>query len=99
MMSNATNQRPVVRDRALDEGRRVLDLAEGILIGLRRYPTGAAFEELLSVAHRHDTSVSAVAAGLVAMVTGDHNAAESNPAAAYVAQREWGDLLAGKIQP
>jgi hypothetical protein len=75
------------------EGRRVLDLAEGILIGLRRYSIAAAFEELVAVAHRHDLTMSAAASALVALATGDTAAAESRPGEAAVAELEWGSLL------
>jgi hypothetical protein len=40
------------RNRKL-EGTRVLDTAEGILIGLRRCRSEAAFEELISAAERN----------------------------------------------
>jgi len=78
--------------RAL-EGRRVLDLAEGILIGLRRYSTEAAFGELVAVAHRHDITVSAAASALVELATGVTDTGEFTPLALAIAQHEWGSLL------
>jgi hypothetical protein len=96
MIRSAAEQPPLSHDLAL-QGRRVLDLAEGILIGLRRYPTGAAFEELITVARRHDVSLSAVAAALVALATGDHTVAESDPAACEAALQQWRELLADKL--
>lgn len=75
------------------EGRRVLDLAEGILIALRRCSVEAAFAELVEVAHRHDMNVSATAAALVNLAT-DANAADRHPVEAAVVQLEWGSLLA-----
>ena len=78
--------------RAL-EGRRVLDLAEGILIGLRRYSAEAAFGELVGVAHRHDITVSAAASALVELATGDTDPANFHRVVVAIAQHEWGSLL------
>lgn len=47
-MGTGTSNSPLGRDRNLG-GRRILDLAEGILIGSRRYSTEAAFEELAAM--------------------------------------------------
>lgn len=80
------------RSRAL-EGRRVLDLAEGILIGLRRYSIEHAFEELVDVAFRHDMSVTAAAAALVDLASAGTDNPETQSLALSVAQREWRDLL------
>jgi hypothetical protein len=76
------------------EGRRTLDLAEGILIGLRRYSTEAAFKELVSVAGRHGLSVSVVASALVAVATGEA-VRQATPSAAEIAvELKWNELLA-----
>ena len=75
------------------DGRRILDLAEGVLMGLRRYSSSDAFEDLVRVASRHGLSVSVVAAALVALAAGDTDAAERNPAAALAADLEWSGLL------
>ena len=75
------------------EGRRVLDLAEGVLVGSRRYSTEAAFGELVAVAHRHDITVSAAAAALVALATGDPETTDANPTEVAIAQHTWGALL------
>jgi hypothetical protein len=85
-----------VAQPGVHDGRRILDLAEGVLIGLRRYPAGEAFEELISVASRHGLSVSVVAAALVALAAGDTDAAELNPAAALAVELEWSQLLSLK---
>jgi hypothetical protein len=79
--------------RIVLEGRRVLDLAEGVLVGLRRYSTEAAFGELVDVAHRHDVTVSAVASALVALATGDIDASDMHPVEMAIAQHHWGDVL------
>jgi hypothetical protein len=93
MIGNGVSARPQGRDRTLEGSRRGLDLAEGILIGLRRYRTEAAFEELVDVASRHGLSVSAVASALVGLATGDVDAAGSTTAATLAAQLQWSDLL------
>ena len=83
MIGNGVSARPRDRDRTLEGTRRGLDLAEGILIGWRRYRPAAAFEELVDVAVRHGLSVSA----------GDIDTTESTTAATLAAQLQWGDLL------
>lgn len=91
--------RELIRNRAglgrdpMLEGRRVLDLAQGILIGIRRYRTEAAFEELVTVAHEHDVSVSAVAAALLALATGTAHETDVPSESFTVADRAWGDLF------
>jgi ANTAR domain len=75
------------------EGRRVLDLAEGILIGLRRYSAEAAFDELVSVARHHEIAMSAAASALVDLATGDVGTDNGRPVEIAIAQHEWGDLL------
>ncbi len=95
MIRNGTSARPLGRDRdrTLEGTRRGLDLAEGILIGWRRYRPEAAFEELVDVALRHGLSVSAVASALVGVATGAIDAVESTSAATLAAQLQWSDLL------
>jgi hypothetical protein len=93
MIRNGVSERPLGRDRMLEGSRRGLDLAEGILIGWRRYRAEAAFEELVDVASRHGLSVSAVALALVGLATGDIDAGGSTTAATKAAQLQWGDLL------
>ncbi|BBZ26303.1 hypothetical protein MMAD_05980 [Mycolicibacterium madagascariense] len=84
---------PRDHDRAFAGSRRGLDLAEGILIGWRRYPPTAAFEELVDVASRHALSVSAVALALVSLAIGDADVAAPSAAATLAAQRQWSDQL------
>ncbi len=86
------NRTSVGRGRA-PEGRRVLDLAEGILIGLRRYSSEAAFGDLVAVAYRHDITVSAAASALVAVATGGTEVTDVNPGDVVIAQHEWCRLL------
>jgi len=75
------------------EGRRVLDLAEGILIGLRRYSAEAAFGELVAVAHRHDITVSAVASALVELATGGTDSSDFHRVEVAIARHQWGSML------
>lgn len=78
----------------MESSRRGLDLAEGILIGWRRYRPASAFEELVDVASRHGLSVSAVASALVVLAAGDITTTQSATAATLAARLHWSDLLA-----
>jgi ANTAR domain len=51
-------------------GRRVLDTAEGILIGLRRCDTDAALQELVTASRTHGVAVFAIASALVDLAGG-----------------------------
>jgi ANTAR domain len=75
------------------QARRSLDLAQGILIGLRRCTTEDAFDELVTVAHKHSVSVSALASALVTLGTGTADEPESDRDALAVAHLAWGDLV------
>jgi hypothetical protein len=72
---------------------RILDTARGILIGIRRYPSETAFDELLSAAQRHGVPVFAMAWALVRLAgdssTQSHDFADAQLAAQY----EWGHLF------
>ena len=80
-------------------GRRVLDTAVGILVGLRGCTPDAAFRELLGVAERHAVPVFAVAAALVDLASSPTSppGADLNghtaSAARQAARREWSGLL------
>lgn len=89
LIRNRTN---LGRDRTLD-GRRVLDLAQGILIGFQRYRTEAAFEELVTVAHKHDVTMSSLAAAVVALATGTTGETDVPREALAVAELVWGEYL------
>lgn len=90
---NSTRNRPGTTLGRPPEGRRILDLAEGILIGARRYSPEAAFAELVAVAHRHDITVSAAASALVALAMEDTDAADLRPVEMAIAHHHWGSLL------
>lgn len=72
---------------------RILDRAEGILIGLRRCPSEAAFRELLSVAERHQVPVFAMAWALVHLTSGNEKSPDTFHCAQSAARLEWGPLL------
>ncbi|BBX61462.1 ANTAR domain-containing protein [Mycobacterium saskatchewanense] len=71
---------------------RILDTARGILIGLRRCPSDAAFDELHSAALRHKVPVFAMAWALVHLA-GDGEKTPSFTDAQRAARREWGSLF------
>lgn len=65
----------------------MIDLAVGILVGLRGCSPDAAFSELIHVVHDTRVGIGSIAAGLVAVASG---AATADHAEAYNA---WGDLV------
>jgi hypothetical protein len=74
--------------RASDEtSRRVIDVATGILIGLRGCSDHEAFEELVRVVHETGIGIGRLAAGLVALASGSSTAEHAEAFAA------WGELL------
>lgn len=77
------------------QGGRMLDTALGILIGLRRCRSDAAFQELLVAAQRHRVPVDAMAWGLVHLTCG--RSPETSDAAQSAAHHEWGRLLAEPV--
>ena len=72
---------------------RILDTARGILIGLRRCPSQAAFDELHTAAVRHKVPVFAMAWALVHLA-GDGEKTPSFVDAQSAARHEWGPLFA-----
>jgi hypothetical protein len=76
------------------QAQRELDLAKGILMGLRRCSPAAALCELSDAAKRHRLGINGIASALVdlADIGGQSVEATAGPAhsAAYL---EWGDLL------
>ncbi|MBW0019165.1 MAG: ANTAR domain-containing protein [Mycobacterium sp.] len=71
---------------------RILDTARGILIGLRRCRSDAAFDELHSAALRHKVPVFALAWALVHLA-GEGEKTPSFVDAQSAARREWGRLF------
>ncbi|UXA16390.1 ANTAR domain-containing protein [Mycobacterium sp. SMC-4] len=70
-----------------DTSRQVIDVAVGILIGLRGCSRREAFDELVAVVHRTGTGLGTIASGLVAVASG---ASSARYAEAY---HEWGELI------
>jgi len=81
------------------EGRRIFDTALGILIGLRRCSSDAAFHELLGAAQRHGFPAYAMAWALVHLAGGGEQSAQPFSAAQSAARHEWGQLFAPSIVP
>jgi hypothetical protein len=71
---------------------RILDTARGIIIGLRRCRSDAAFDELHSAAIRHRVPVFAMAWALVHLA-GDGEKTASFTDAQSAARHEWGPLF------
>jgi hypothetical protein len=70
-----------------DTSRRVIDVAIGILVGLRGCSDQAAFDELVRVVHQTGIGIGRLAAGLVAVASG------SSSAEHVEAFTVWGDLI------
>jgi hypothetical protein len=83
------------------QGRRVLDTAEGVLVGLRGCDTRAAFSELVHAAQAHGIPVFSMAAALVELATGHQDSDDSSPRAQAAALAEWSRLLEAspRLQP
>lgn len=75
-------------------GGRILDRAQGILIGLRRCSSETALHELLSAAQRHKMPVFAMAWALVHLAGGGGKSHHTFIDAQSAARREWGQLFA-----
>ncbi|ANI40812.1 hisitidine kinase [Mycolicibacterium vaccae 95051] len=72
---------------AEDTSRQVIDVAVGILIGLRGYTRKDAFDELVRVVHQTGIGLGAVASGLVAVASGTASAEHAE------AFNAWGELI------
>jgi hypothetical protein len=83
------------------QGRRVLDTAEGVLVGLRGCDTRSAFHELVCAAQTHGVPVFSMAAALVKLATGSNDSAEISARAQTAALEQWGRLLdaSPRLQP
>ncbi|MEH3143046.1 MAG: ANTAR domain-containing protein [Mycobacterium kyogaense] len=75
--------------RSDDTSRQVIDIAVGILIGVRGYSRREAFDELVRVVRETGTGLGSAAAGLVAVATG------SSTAEQFAA---WGDVVGGRVR-
>jgi hypothetical protein len=70
-----------------DTSRRVIDVAIGILVGLRGCSDHEAFDELVRVVHQTGIGIGRLAAGLVALASGSATAEHAEVFAV------WGELL------
>jgi hypothetical protein len=80
-----------VNPERLGDGVRMLDRAEGILVGLRRCRVDTAFDEIVGASQRHGVPAMRVAQALVELAEGR---APHDTEAAAVARAEWAELLA-----
>jgi hypothetical protein len=67
--------------------RRVIDVAIGILIGLRGYSDREAFDELVQVVHQTGVGIGSIASGLVGLASGSSSADHAE------AFNAWGELI------
>jgi hypothetical protein len=80
--------------RGDESSRRVIDVAVGILVGLRGYSDREAFEEIVRVVNQTGIGIGSLAAGLVALASGSSSAGHAE---AFTA---WGELLRrGRLIP
>lgn len=70
-----------------DSSRKVIDLATGILVGLRCCSPREAFDELVGVMNETGVGIGSLASGLVALACGGSSAGHTEAFAA------WGDLV------
>lgn len=70
--------------------RRVIDIAIGILVGLRGCTERQAFDELVTVVKQTGLGLGRVAGGLVALAGGSSSA---DPAEVFTV---WGELIRGR---
>jgi hypothetical protein len=70
-----------------EASRRTVDVAVGILIGLRGYTDREAFDELVGVVNRTGLGIFTVAASLVAVATGSSSAEDTE------AFNAWGEPI------
>jgi hypothetical protein len=73
--------------RADDTSRKVIDIAVGILVGLRGCSPEAAFAELARVVCQTGIGIGSIAAGLVALASGSSSPEHAEAFAV------WGELI------
>jgi hypothetical protein len=72
----------------------VIDVAVGILVGLRGCSEREAFDELVRVVHQTGIGIGSLASGLVALASGSSSGGHAE---AFIA---WGELLRhGRLVP
>lgn len=70
-----------------DTSRRVIDVAIGILVGLRGCSEREAFDELVRVVHQTGVGIGSLASGLVAVASGSSSAGDAEAFAV------WGEAI------
>ena len=79
---------PAAHKRA--SGARILDRAEGVLVGLRRCRVEDAFDEIVSTSREESVPAIRVAQALVEVAEGGEPADQQ---AGEIVRRHWGHLL------
>ncbi|MDT5009549.1 MAG: hypothetical protein QOH57_1166 [Mycobacterium sp.] len=80
---------PAANKRA--SGARILDRAEGVLVGLRRCHVEEAFDEIVAISREQSVPAIRVALALIELAEGDEPADDE---AGEIVRRRWGHLLA-----
>jgi hypothetical protein len=80
---------PAANKRAT--GARILDRAEGVLVGLRRCRVEDAFDEIVSISREQSVPPIRVAQALIELAEGGEPADQH---AGTIVRRTWGHLLA-----
>ena len=79
-----------------DTSRRVIDVAVGVLVGLRGYSERDAFDELVQGVRDTGVGIGSLAAALIALVGGRSSATPYQAEALDV----WGEMLTARaVQP
>lgn len=82
------------RIRAEETSRRVIDVAIGVLVGLRGCSQREAFDELVRVVNQTGIGIGSLASGLVALSSGASSAGHGEAFAA------WGEVISrGRLVP
>lgn len=101
MASPSLHYLPIGRDPVMGAKiarMRMLLLAEGVLVGLRRCQPSDAFAEVVNIARTASLSPYAVAAALVALTSGQFAADTDDPAILAV-QNALGTMLSTRESP
>lgn len=77
-------------------GTRLLDTAEGVLVGVRRCGLYEAFVDIIMTAKRHNVAPMSLAAALVAIAANDVTD-RLDPDVLAAAKAAWGPLLSSGI--
>lgn len=92
-MTQFNSYRP---QQSADTSRRVIDVAVGVLVGLRGYSEREAFDELVQGVRDTGVGIGSLAAALIALVGGRTTTTSHQAEALDV----WGDMLTARaVQP